>query len=126
MNFTRKKYVNELNEGQLYQGIIHSIDLIQLDKGEYYDVKIELDNGIISIWCSSEVNPEHPMFSVFDHFIKDERDAETFDENTLVGYDVEFQVKNITTRNNKTRTFFQWVNLLYVDDETLDNEDWDD
>ena len=118
MKFTSKRSIDNLKEGKQYHGTIYSIDLVELEKGSYYDVKIELDTGIVSIWCSDDVNPEHPMFDVFSYFIEDDADAEDFDENEIVGSEVDFTVKVITPKKSKkTRIFFEKVTLTEEDAE---------
>lgn len=106
--FTRKRPIEKLEEGIDYIGTIYSI----VDNGIYYKITIALDNNIITIWANNNINPDSPLFDVFDAFIENEEDAEEFDEQELVGREINFTVKNVAVGKKKiVRSFFKEVNL---------------
>lgn len=117
MRFTKKLPLNTLEEGKKYKGIIADIQSVKLKKGDYYKIEISLDDNIISIWVDDYVTPEHPLFELFDALIEDEKDAEDFDEHVIIGYEIEFTVKNIITKNKNgddiERSFFNEVNVIF-------------
>lgn len=57
--------------------------------------------GIISIWVSDFVTPDHPLFEVFNAFIENEEEAENFNEKEIVVTEIQFTVKNILTKSKK-------------------------
>ena len=122
MKFTRQIKINTLPEGKTHNGEIFDIEKVA--KGDYYDVQVKTKDGMISIWVSDTVTPEHPLFDVFDAYIDDEAEAEDFDEKEIIGTSIEFTVKNIVTRNKKgveaERSFFDKVTPLF--DETEEDE----
>jgi hypothetical protein len=126
MNFTRFETLTKLAEGKKYIGKIN--DITKVKKGNYYEIKVKIDVGIIPIWVSDNVNPEHPLFDVFDAFIgEDESEAENFDEKEIIGTHIEFTVKNIITRNKKgeevEHSFFDKVTPLFDESEEDDSNE---
>lgn len=125
MKFTRLNKIETLTEGTTYTGIIFNITKVA--KGDYYEVQVKTNEGIIYIWVNDEVNPLHPLFEVFDAFIEDEDDAEDFDEKDIIGTTIEFTVKNFTTRNKKgeevERTFFAEVTPIFDETEEEESDD---
>lgn len=125
MKFSRLNKIETLKEGKTYTGII--FDIIKVAKGDYYEIQVKTDKGIISIWVSDMVTPEHPLFDVFDTFIDDEEDAEDFDEKTIIGTPIEFTVKNIATHTKKgeevERTFFDKVMPIFDDAAEEESDD---
>lgn len=112
MKFTRKTTVTNLEEGIEYIGTISDIQHIELKKRSYYEITIELENSLVSIWVNDDVNPEHPLFELFDSLIENEEDAENFDEHEIIGYQIKFTVKNVPTKGkngNVERSFFDKV-----------------
>lgn len=125
MKFTRQSIITTLPEGKRHNGEIFGID--KVSKGDYYDVKVKTKDGMISIWVSDSVTPEHPLFEVFDAYIDDESEAEDFDEKEIIGTSIEFTVKNIVTRNKKgveaERSFFDKVTPLFDETEEGDGDE---
>ena len=125
MKFTRQIKINTLAEDVTHNGEIFGIEKVA--KGDYYDVKVKTKDGMISIWVSDSVTPEHPLFEVFDAYIDDESEAEDFDEKEIIGTPIEFTVKNIVTRNKKgveaERSFFDKVTPLFDETEEDDSNE---
>ncbi len=116
MKFTRKTKLTILEEGTKYTGIINSIQPVESKNRGYYEIGVDLGDSTMSIWVNDEVNPEHPLFELFDALIENEEDAENFDEQTIVGYEIEFTVKNFTISGKKgeiIHTFFDKVTPVY-------------
>ena len=67
MKFTRQIKINTLAEGKTHNGEIFDIE--KVSKGDYYDVQVKTKDGMISIWVSDTVTPDHPLFDVFDAYI---------------------------------------------------------
>ena len=124
MKFSKEPQKNNLDEGKTYNGTI--FDISKVKNGDYYDIKIKLSEGIISIWVSDFVTPEHPLFEVFDAFIENEEDAEDFDEKEIVGTEIQFTVKNIMTKSKKgqeiIRSYFDKVTPIFEESEENENE----
>lgn len=120
MKFSKYNVLENLVEDKTYNGVIFDINKVK--NSSHYDIRIKVDNGMISIWVKDDVTPEHPLFSVFDHYIKDETEAETFDEKTINGTKIEFTVKKITMQNpkgeNVERIFFNKVTPVFSSDDT--------
>ena len=123
MKFTKLRTLKTLTAGKTYNGTIY--DITKTTKGDYYDVKVKTANGIISIWVKDVVNPEHPLFPIFDYYIENEEEAETFDEQEIVGTKIQFTVKIIAVTSIKgtvtERTFFDKVTPIF--EETEDTSD---
>lgn len=119
MKFKKRKIVYNLNEGKTYNGTI--FDISKVKNGDYYDIKIDTSGGIISIWVSDFVNPDHPLFEVFDAFIENEEDAEDFNEKEIIGTEIQFTVKNIATKSKKgqeiIRSYFDKVTPIFEEME---------
>ena len=130
MRFTRSKTITKLEDNKKYNGTIY--DIIKTANGGYYDVKVKTKQGIISIWVKDEVNPEHPLFPIFDYYIENEEDAETFDEQEIVGTEIQFTVKNIAVTSSKgtvtEHSFFDKVTPVFEDeaDDTAQEDEEDD
>ena len=125
MKFSRAKKLTTLAEGKTHNGEIFGIE--KVSKGDYYDVQVKTQDGIISIWVSDTVTPEHPLFKVFDAYIEDESEAEDFDEKEIIGTPIKFTVKNLVTRNKKgeekRRSFFDKVTPLFDEAEEDDSDE---
>jgi len=125
MKFTRTKKITDLAEGTPHTGTIHSI--AKVNKRNYYEVEIKMKKGLISLWVSDNVTPEHPMFEVFNAYIENEKDAENFDENEIVGTVVRFSVKKIATKGKDgeevQRTFFDKVEPIFEESEEDDDDE---
>ena len=120
MKFTRKYRVISLTEGTEYTGVISSIQPIEGKNRSYYEIGVDLEDSTISIWVNDEINPEHPLFELFDALIENDEDAETFDEQEIVGYEIVFTVKNLVVNGKKgefTRTFFDKVTAVFEEEE---------
>lgn len=116
MKFSRKNKVTNLKEGTEYTGTITDIQKKELKKGDYYEITISLDDTIASIWVNYEVNPNHPLFDLFDALIENEEDAENFDEHEIVGCEITFTVKNVLIKGKDgdfERSFFNKVTVVY-------------
>ena len=125
MKFTRHSKITTLAEDVTHNGEIFGIE--KVSKGGYYDVQVKTKDGMISIWVSDTVTPDHPLFDVFDAYIDDEAEAEDFDEKEIIGTSIEFTVKNIVTRNKKgveaERSFFDKVTPLFDETEEGDGDE---
>jgi len=120
MKFTRKNRITSLTEGREYTGIISSIQPIECKSRSYYEIGVDLEDSTISIWVNDEINPEHPLFELFDALIENEEDAEGFDEQEIVGYEIVFTVKNFTINGKKgefIRTFFDKVTPVFEEED---------
>ncbi len=120
MKFTRKNRITSLTEGREYKGTISSIQPIECKSRNYYEIGVDLEDSTISIWVNDEINPEHPLFELFDALIENEEDAEGFDEQEIVGYEIVFTVKNFTINGKKgefIRTFFDKVTPVFEEEE---------
>ncbi len=122
MKFSRKRILTNLNSENKYTGKITNIEHIELEKRNYYNITIELDEGLTSIWVNDNVTPDHPLFEIFDNMIEDEADAEDFDEKEIIGVDIQFTVKKISTKGNKEHIFFDKVTPLWEEEEYEDEE----
>ncbi len=124
MKFSRLKKIMTLAENKTYKGEI--FDISKVTKGDYYEIQVKTDKGIIDIWVSDTVTPEHPLYDVFDAYIEDEENAENFDEKEIIGTPITFTVKNFMTKNKKgeetERSFFNKVTPI-LDKIMEDNSD---
>ncbi len=119
MKFTTKTEIQQLKENVTHTGFISKIREVTTDKGTYYEVKVEVDEGVVSIWVSDEVNPTHPMYDVFKEFVTEET-AEDFDVNEIVGIEIRFTVKTLLVHGKKgemERTFFDKVTPVFEEEE---------
>jgi len=119
MKFTTKITIQALKEGMTYTGVISRIEETTTDKKTYYKVTIELDKGFITIWVNDDVNPEHPMFDVFNEFVTEENAAD-FNVQEIEGIAVRFTVKNLLVQGKNgevERSFFQKVTPIFEGEE---------
>lgn len=120
MKFSRKSKLTSLTEGREYKGVISNIQPIECKRRNYYEIGVDLEDSTISIWVNDEITPEHPLFELFDALIENEEDAEGFDEQEIVGYEIVFTVKNFTINGKKgefIRTFFDKVTPVFEEEE---------
>lgn len=120
MKFTRKNTVTNLKEGRNYKGTIFDIQHIELKKRSYYEITLSLEKSLVSIWVNDDVNPEHPLYELFDFLIENEEDAEDFDEREIIGYQLQFTVKNVLTKGKNgdvERSFFDTVTVVFDEEE---------
>lgn len=110
MKFTRKRTLKTLNENTSYHGTIKNIQAIKGKKRSYYDVTISLDDCIVSIWANDNIDPDHPLFPLFDSLIDDEDEAINFDEHEIIGKEIDFTVNNKpVSKNCIEHSFFNEV-----------------
>ena len=110
MKFTRKRTLKTLNENTSYHGTIKNIQAIKGKKRSYYDVTISLDDCIVSIWVNDNIDPDHPLFPLFDSLIDDEDEAINFDEHEIIGKEIDFTVNNKpVSKNCIEHSFFNEV-----------------
>ncbi len=126
MKFSRKRILANLIQGKQYIGTIKDIEHIKREKREYYNLSIELDEGLTSIWVNDNVTPDHPLFEIFDELIENDEDAEDFDVAEIIGIKIQFTVKNLLIKRKDTddteRSFFDKVTPLWEEDD----EEYDD
>ena len=110
MKFTRKKTLKILNENTSYHGTIKNIHAVEGKKRSYYDVTISLGDCIVSIWVNDNIDPDHPLFPLFDSLIDDEDEAVNFDEREIIGKEIDFTVNNKpVSKNCIEHSFFNEV-----------------
>lgn len=120
--FSNKVINNYIEDGYYYKGEIVDISPVENDKSEYMVVTIRCKNKNYNIWVNDQVDPQHPMYKVFENVIYDEEMAENFNPKFLNGTRVIFKVKKINLKDKKGNSFEKlFFEDMFVDDGS---DDW--
>lgn len=120
--FSNKVINNYIEDGYYYKGEIVDISPVETDKSEYMIVTIRCKNKNYNIWVNDQVDPQHPMYKVFENVIYDEEMGENFNPKFLNGTRVIFKVKQISLKDKKGNSFEKlFFEDMFVDDGS---DDW--
>lgn len=119
MKFYDHKKVSCLKPDKNYTGYISKIEETEgKNKRSYLSVTVVTDRKQrITIWCDNEIDPNHPLYELFSHYV-DEETAEDFDLNELTDIQIRFTVKNFKNGKDGTeRSYFKTVTPIYEEEE---------